>query len=83
MAKTQIDLDDEALEAARAELGTTTKVDTVNAALREVAARRHRQAKVAAARYLHGDPEGYGDDPAAFMAAVRPKPNFLPLASSQ
>ncbi|GGW47226.1 type II toxin-antitoxin system VapB family antitoxin [Streptomyces galilaeus] len=38
MSRTVIDLDDEALEAAAAELGTTTKRDTVNAALREVAA---------------------------------------------
>lgn len=42
MSATQIDLDDDALEAAMRELGTTTKKDTVNAALREVAARRRR-----------------------------------------
>lgn len=40
--KTMIDLDDEALELAARELGTTTKKDTVNAALEFVAARRHR-----------------------------------------
>ncbi|RCW45792.1 hypothetical protein DFQ14_10293 [Halopolyspora algeriensis] len=34
MVKTQIDLDDEALERARAALGTQSKVDTVNTALR-------------------------------------------------
>ena len=71
MAKTLIDIDDEALEAARAELGTLTKVDTVNTALREIAARKERARKVAAAKYLHGAPV---EDPAAFMAAVRPKP---------
>ncbi|HEV2089164.1 MAG TPA: type II toxin-antitoxin system VapB family antitoxin [Cryptosporangiaceae bacterium] len=42
MSKTQIDLDDEALAAAAAELGTHTKRDTVNAALRFVAERRRR-----------------------------------------
>ena len=40
MAKTLIDVDEEALAAAMAEYGTTTKVETVNRALREVAARR-------------------------------------------
>lgn len=40
--KTMIDLDDEALELAARELGTTTKKDTVNAALAFVAGRRHR-----------------------------------------
>lgn len=38
MAKTLIDIDDGLLEAARQALGTTTKKDTVNAALREVLA---------------------------------------------
>jgi Arc/MetJ family transcription regulator len=38
MAKTLIDIDDEYLAAAQQALGTTTKKDTVNAALREVAA---------------------------------------------
>jgi len=40
--KTMIDLDDEALALAAKELGTTTKKDTVNAALRFVADRRRR-----------------------------------------
>jgi Arc/MetJ family transcription regulator len=40
--KTMIDLDDDALERAARELGTSTKKDTVNAALRFVAARRQR-----------------------------------------
>jgi Arc/MetJ family transcription regulator len=40
MAKTLIDIDEEALAAAMAEYRTTTKVETVNRALREVAARR-------------------------------------------
>jgi Arc/MetJ family transcription regulator len=38
--RTVIDLDDEALADAAAELGTTTKVATVNQALRLAAARR-------------------------------------------
>jgi Arc/MetJ family transcription regulator len=40
--KTMVDLDHEALALAAAELGTTTKKDTVNAALRFVAQRRRR-----------------------------------------
>jgi Arc/MetJ family transcription regulator len=44
MTATQIDLDDDALAAAMRELGTTTKKDTVNAALREVANRSRRMA---------------------------------------
>ena len=38
MAKTLIEIDDEYLAAAQQALGTVTKKDTVNAALREVAA---------------------------------------------
>ena len=38
MAKTLIDIDEQYLAAAQRELGTATKKDTVNAALREVAA---------------------------------------------
>lgn len=38
MAKTLIDLDEDLLAAARTALNTTTKKDTVNAALRQVAA---------------------------------------------
>lgn len=40
--KTLIDVDDRALSVAMAEYGTTTKVETVNRALREVAERRQR-----------------------------------------
>jgi Arc/MetJ family transcription regulator len=43
MAKTLIDIDEEALAAAMTEYGTTTKVETVNRALREVAARRQEK----------------------------------------
>lgn len=38
MARTLLDLDDDALARAAAVLGTTSKVDTVNRALRMVAA---------------------------------------------
>lgn len=42
MSRTVIDLDDEALEAAAIELGTTTKRETVNTALREIVERNRR-----------------------------------------
>jgi Arc/MetJ family transcription regulator len=47
MAKHLIDLDEEALNAARAELGTATIKETVNVALQR--ATQHRGRKVAAA----------------------------------
>ncbi|MFV2198091.1 type II toxin-antitoxin system VapB family antitoxin [Nocardiopsis sp. LOL_012] len=40
MSRTVIDIDDDALATAAEELGTKSKVETVNRALREVAARR-------------------------------------------
>jgi Arc/MetJ family transcription regulator len=46
MSRTMVDLDEEALSLASEELGTTSKVATVNAALRRVANQR------AAARML-------------------------------
>jgi len=42
VAKTLIDIDDALLDAAREALGTSTKKDTVNTALREVVAARAR-----------------------------------------
>jgi Arc/MetJ family transcription regulator len=49
MAKTLMDVDDDLLAAATAELGTTTKKDTVNAALRTVVeAGRERRARALA-----------------------------------
>ncbi|MBA3417420.1 MAG: type II toxin-antitoxin system VapB family antitoxin [Geodermatophilaceae bacterium] len=42
MSRTTIDLDDEKLAAAARELGTTSKVQTVNAALAFAAGRRLR-----------------------------------------
>jgi len=55
--KTVIDIDDEALELAAKELGTTTKKDTVNAALAFVANRRRRIEE------LLGDPIALGVGP--------------------
>jgi Arc/MetJ family transcription regulator len=43
MAKHLIDLDEDALGAARAELGTSTIRDTVNEALRRATSRRDRR----------------------------------------
>ncbi len=55
--KTMIDLNDEDLALAARELGTTTKKDTVNAALRFVAGRRRR------IEQLLNDPYGLGVGP--------------------
>jgi Arc/MetJ family transcription regulator len=46
MARTVIDIDEGALKYAMEELGTTTKVDTVNEALRRVAGHRLRRARL-------------------------------------
>jgi Arc/MetJ family transcription regulator len=50
MVRTVIDIDEDALKQAAAELGTTTKVDTVNAALREVANRRSCGGRISSSR---------------------------------
>ena len=55
MARTVVDIDDEALAAAAAELGTTTKVETVNRALAEIAARPRRLAALARLRTTDDD----------------------------
>ncbi|WNZ11698.1 type II toxin-antitoxin system VapB family antitoxin [Streptomyces sp. 11x1] len=55
MSRTVIDLDDEALEEAAKELGTTTKRDTINTALREVTARYRRLRALEEARELAAD----------------------------
>jgi Arc/MetJ family transcription regulator len=47
MSNTVIDIDDDALAEAMALLGTKTKKDTVNTALREVAQRRRRRQAMA------------------------------------
>jgi Arc/MetJ family transcription regulator len=60
MARTVVDIDDEALAAASAELGTSTKVETVNRALAEVASRPRRLAFLEQLRVADddlGDPD--------------------------
>ena len=60
MTRTLVDIDDKALAAAAAELGTSTKVETVNRALAEIAARPRRLAfleKFRTAVDDLGDPE--------------------------
>jgi Arc/MetJ family transcription regulator len=42
MARTVIDIDDKALAEAKKVLGTKTKVETVNASLRDIASRGRR-----------------------------------------
>lgn len=57
MTVTQIDLDDDELEQAMRNLGTTTKKETVNTALRELNARRRRLSALErmAERYERGE----------------------------
>ncbi|MGW3118455.1 type II toxin-antitoxin system VapB family antitoxin [Streptomyces sp. NPDC001107] len=57
MSRTVIDLDDEALAEAARHLGTSTKKDTVNAALREIADRRRRAAAVERMRQMVAEGE--------------------------
>ncbi|MGF1661609.1 MAG: type II toxin-antitoxin system VapB family antitoxin [Kineosporiaceae bacterium] len=52
--RTVIDVDDEALARAAAELGTTSKKDTVNAALTFVADRRRRVEDLLSGPYALG-----------------------------
>lgn len=58
MTRTLIDIDDDALARAAEELGTTTKVQTVNRALAEVAGRRDR---LAAVEHLRAGGDDLGD----------------------
>lgn len=60
MARTVVDIDDDALAAAAVELGTTTKVDTVNRALSLVGSRSERLAVLEALRTADDD---LGDAP--------------------
>lgn len=55
MTKHLIDIDDRTLGAARAELGTATLKDTVNEALRRVAAPRDQRVAKALDTLAHGD----------------------------
>ena len=56
--RTTVDIDDEALAAVAAVLGTSTKVDTVNRALAEIAVRPRR---VAALERLRTATDDLGD----------------------
>lgn len=67
MARTVVDIDDEALAAAAAVLGTSTKVDTVSA-LAEIAARPHRLAALERLRTTADDL----DDAQVMRGAWRP-----------
>ncbi|WBB64285.1 type II toxin-antitoxin system VapB family antitoxin [Streptomyces sp. WMMC500] len=55
MTRTVIDVDDEALTEAARYLGTSTKKDTVNAALREINDRRRRAAAIERMRQMVAD----------------------------
>lgn len=57
MAKHLVDIDDAALHAARAQLGTDTIKDTVNEALRRAAAPRPTAVKAALDRLAAADLE--------------------------
>jgi Arc/MetJ family transcription regulator len=74
--KTPIEIDDDALAAAAEVLGTTTKKDTVNAALREVSQRllRLRALEELGAMADRGDFDEYldADDAARRGRARRP-----------
>jgi Arc/MetJ family transcription regulator len=65
----RIDLDDEALGEAMRLMGTTTKKDTVNAALRDYVVRARRVQ--AAQRLFERGRRGDFDDAAQAYAAVR------------
>ena len=66
--RTVVDIDDEVLDAARAALGTTTKVETVNRALAEVVALAARRRDLE--RLCSGGLPDLGDD-ALYDAARR------------
>ncbi|WP_149827387.1 type II toxin-antitoxin system VapB family antitoxin [Streptomyces tailanensis] len=75
MSRTVIDLDDEALAEAARHLGTSTKKDTVNAALREIADRRRRAAAVERMRQMVAEGEidfSAIDESAAPTSPARP-----------
>lgn len=57
MAQTLIDLDDEALAEAARLLGTSTRKDTINTALREIVDRRGRAEAVARMRAMVAEGE--------------------------
>jgi len=60
--KTVVDLDEDLLNRARRELGTTTKKDTIHEALRLVAERRTRLEAIQELMSIHRDWTGIVDD---------------------
>jgi Arc/MetJ family transcription regulator len=69
MARTVVDLDDELLASVAKELGTSTKKDTVNAALREVLENRRRAMALTRLREAI-------DDGALDLALLQDKRNY-------
>jgi Arc/MetJ family transcription regulator len=69
MARTVIDLDDELVASVARELGTSTKKDTVNAALREVLENRRRAMALTRLR-------GASTDGAFDLALLQDKRNY-------
>lgn len=61
MTKRLVDIDDDVLGAARAELGTTTLKETVNQALQQVAAGRAEQVDAALDLLAGSDLSDRGD----------------------
>jgi Arc/MetJ family transcription regulator len=61
MTRITVDVNDEWLEAARQELGTTTKVATINAALESFALRRRAAEALAAFDSVEMDFDGSAD----------------------
>jgi Arc/MetJ family transcription regulator len=81
MSVTQVDVDDEALAEAMRLMGTTTKKDTINTALREYASRVKRLEAVEklAARASRGE---FDDAAAAHDAAKTARQRALGSADS-
>jgi hypothetical protein len=61
MTRISVDVNDEWLDAARAELGTDSKVETINAALGEIAARKRAKDLIAALNEVEMDFSGSQD----------------------
>ncbi|MDX2972024.1 DUF2191 domain-containing protein [Kribbella solani] len=61
MTRISVDVNDEWLEAARAELGTESKVETINAALHELARRKRAKDLIATLDDIELDLRGSAD----------------------
>ena len=70
MGVTQVDLDDEALNEAMRLLGTKTKKETINMALREVV-QRHRRVEAAQKLFEMGQRGDFDEAAEAHAAAKR------------